>query len=112
MLQRVWPASQRDVLYLSVMHKVPSTNENDPDTWLVANFSVDHDSSPVSDEHLAMFKTWTDFYMLLHKYQGLRNLFSFEAPLHFRQCFPQKFVGGGLGEIGVFTLCKCKMTKQ
>ncbi|KAL2079689.1 hypothetical protein ACEWY4_025433 [Coilia grayii] len=48
--KRVWPASQRDVLYLSVMHKVPSTNENDPDTWLVCNFSVDHDSSPPTNK--------------------------------------------------------------
>ncbi|XDV20254.1 hypothetical protein PO909_025607 [Leuciscus waleckii] len=42
--KRVWPASQRDVLYVSVIRKILSTNENDPDTWLVCNFSVDHDS--------------------------------------------------------------------
>ncbi|XP_049326486.1 ceramide transfer protein isoform X3 [Astyanax mexicanus] len=42
--KRVWPASQRDVLYLSVMRKILSTNENEPDTWMVCNFSVDHDS--------------------------------------------------------------------
>lgn len=47
-LQRIWPASQRDVLYVSVIRKILSTNENDPDTWLVCNFSVDHDSYPVS----------------------------------------------------------------
>lgn len=41
--KRVWPASQRDVLYVSVIHKILSPNENDPDTWLVCNFSVDHD---------------------------------------------------------------------
>ncbi|XP_051551915.1 ceramide transfer protein isoform X6 [Myxocyprinus asiaticus] len=46
--KRVWPASQRDVLYVSVIHKFLSTNENDPDTWLVCNFSVDHDSYPPS----------------------------------------------------------------
>ncbi|XP_072520979.1 ceramide transfer protein isoform X4 [Salminus brasiliensis] len=46
--KRVWPASQRDVLYLSVIRKVLSTNENEPDTWLVCNFSVDHDSYPPS----------------------------------------------------------------
>ncbi|GCC25015.1 hypothetical protein chiPu_0003419 [Chiloscyllium punctatum] len=44
--KRVWPASQRDVLYLSAIRKVPATNENDPDTWLVCNFSVEHDSAP------------------------------------------------------------------
>ncbi|XP_026107532.1 collagen type IV alpha-3-binding protein-like isoform X3 [Carassius auratus] len=46
--KRVWPASQRDVLYVSVMQKILSTNENDPDTWLVCNFSVDHDGYPPS----------------------------------------------------------------
>lgn len=45
--QRVWPASQRDVLYLSAIRKLLATNENDPDTWLVCNFSVDHDNAPV-----------------------------------------------------------------
>uniref|UniRef100_A0A8C1WJP0 Ceramide transporter 1a n=1 Tax=Cyprinus carpio TaxID=7962 RepID=A0A8C1WJP0_CYPCA len=45
---RVWPASQRDVLYVSVIRKILSTNENDPDTWLVCNFSVDHDGYPPS----------------------------------------------------------------
>ncbi|KAM9858689.1 ceramide transfer protein-like [Aulostomus maculatus] len=44
--KRVWPASQRDVLYLSAIRKILATNENDPDTWLVCNFSVDHDKSP------------------------------------------------------------------
>ncbi|KAM4745128.1 ceramide transfer protein-like isoform 2-T2 [Anableps anableps] len=44
--RRVWPASQRDVLYLSAIRKILATNENDPDTWLVCNFSVDHDKAP------------------------------------------------------------------
>uniref|UniRef100_A0A3Q1FAX5 Ceramide transfer protein n=1 Tax=Acanthochromis polyacanthus TaxID=80966 RepID=A0A3Q1FAX5_9TELE len=42
---RVWPASQRDVLYLSAMRKILANNENDPDTWLVCNFSVDHEDA-------------------------------------------------------------------
>ncbi|XP_037835543.1 ceramide transfer protein isoform X2 [Kryptolebias marmoratus] len=47
--KRVWPASQRDVLYLSAMRKMVANNENDPDTWLVCNFSVDHnDAQPTS----------------------------------------------------------------
>ncbi|RXN21203.1 collagen type IV alpha-3-binding isoform X1 [Labeo rohita] len=46
--KRVWPATQRDVLYVSVIRKILSTNENDPDTWLVCNFSVDHDNYPPS----------------------------------------------------------------
>ncbi|KAG7477025.1 hypothetical protein MATL_G00088930 [Megalops atlanticus] len=47
--KRVWPASQRDVLYLSAIRKIVANNENDPDTWLVCNFSVDHDSTPPSN---------------------------------------------------------------
>ncbi|XP_029940743.1 collagen type IV alpha-3-binding protein isoform X3 [Salarias fasciatus] len=43
--KRVWPASQRDVLYLSAMRKIIASNESDPDTWLVCNFSVDHDDA-------------------------------------------------------------------
>uniref|UniRef100_A0A669BN60 Ceramide transfer protein n=1 Tax=Oreochromis niloticus TaxID=8128 RepID=A0A669BN60_ORENI len=44
--KRVWPASQRDVLYLSAIRMIPPRNENEPDTWLVCNFSVDHDDAP------------------------------------------------------------------
>uniref|UniRef100_A0A8C9SL61 Ceramide transfer protein n=1 Tax=Scleropages formosus TaxID=113540 RepID=A0A8C9SL61_SCLFO len=44
--KRVWPASQRDVLYLSAIRKIVANNENDPDTWLVCNFSVDHENNP------------------------------------------------------------------
>ncbi|XP_070706446.1 ceramide transfer protein isoform X4 [Pempheris klunzingeri] len=46
--KRVWPASQRDVLYLSAMRKILANNENDPDTWLVCNFSVDHENAQPS----------------------------------------------------------------
>ncbi|XP_060917861.1 ceramide transfer protein-like isoform X7 [Labrus mixtus] len=46
--KRVWPASQRDVLYLSAMRKILANNENDPDTWLVCNFSVNHDDAQPS----------------------------------------------------------------
>uniref|UniRef100_A0A8C1E978 Ceramide transfer protein n=1 Tax=Cyprinus carpio carpio TaxID=630221 RepID=A0A8C1E978_CYPCA len=42
--KRVWPASQRDVLYLSAIRKIIANNENDPDTWLVCNFSVEHEN--------------------------------------------------------------------
>ncbi|XP_038590464.1 ceramide transfer protein isoform X1 [Micropterus salmoides] len=48
--KRVWPASQRDVLYLSAMRKVLANNENDPDTWLVCNFSVDHDDAQLTSK--------------------------------------------------------------
>ncbi|KAK3555964.1 hypothetical protein QTP86_029888, partial [Hemibagrus guttatus] len=46
--KRVWPASQRDVLYLSAIRKILASNENDPDTWIVCNFSVDHDNAQPS----------------------------------------------------------------
>ncbi|XP_016128304.1 collagen type IV alpha-3-binding protein-like [Sinocyclocheilus grahami] len=43
--KRVWPASQRDVLYLSAIRKLIANNESDPDTWLVCNFSVEHENA-------------------------------------------------------------------
>uniref|UniRef100_A0A673MD38 Ceramide transfer protein n=1 Tax=Sinocyclocheilus rhinocerous TaxID=307959 RepID=A0A673MD38_9TELE len=42
---KVWPASQRDVLYLSAIRKIIANNESDPDTWLVCNFSVQHENA-------------------------------------------------------------------
>uniref|UniRef100_I3LGX5 Ceramide transfer protein n=1 Tax=Sus scrofa TaxID=9823 RepID=I3LGX5_PIG len=47
--KRVWPASQRDVLYLSAIRKIPAKTENDPETWIVCNFSVDHNSAPLNN---------------------------------------------------------------
>ncbi|KAJ8781910.1 hypothetical protein J1605_006324 [Eschrichtius robustus] len=47
--KRVWPASQRDVLYLSAIRKIPALTENDPETWIVCNFSVDHNSAPLNN---------------------------------------------------------------
>uniref|UniRef100_A0A0F7Z6I2 Ceramide transfer protein n=1 Tax=Micrurus fulvius TaxID=8637 RepID=A0A0F7Z6I2_MICFL len=47
--KRVWPASQRDVLYLSAIRKIPVLNENDAETWIVCNFSVEHDSVPTTN---------------------------------------------------------------
>uniref|UniRef100_A0A8B9BCN0 Ceramide transporter 1 n=1 Tax=Anser brachyrhynchus TaxID=132585 RepID=A0A8B9BCN0_9AVES len=48
-LHLVWPASQRDVLYLSAIRKIPAFSENDPETWIVCNFSVEHDSAPLNN---------------------------------------------------------------
>ncbi|EPY77159.1 hypothetical protein CB1_001305004 [Camelus ferus] len=48
-MKRVWPASQRDVLYLSAIRKIPALTENDPETWIVCNFSVDHNSAPLNN---------------------------------------------------------------
>ncbi|NXE39911.1 C43BP protein, partial [Ptilorrhoa leucosticta] len=47
--KRVWPASQRDVLYLSAIRKIPAFSENDPETWIVCNFSVEHDNAPLNN---------------------------------------------------------------
>lgn len=58
LLQRVWPASQRDVLYLSAMRKILANNENDPDTWLVCNFSVDHNDAQVSTCGWLLISKW------------------------------------------------------
>ncbi|XP_071433822.1 ceramide transfer protein-like isoform X6 [Pithys albifrons albifrons] len=49
MHKRVWPASQRDVLYLSAIRKIPAFSENDLETWIVCNFSVEHDSAPLNN---------------------------------------------------------------
>ncbi|KAG9488114.1 hypothetical protein GDO78_007744 [Eleutherodactylus coqui] len=46
--KRVWPASQRDVLYLSAIRVIPAASENEMDTWIVCNFSVDHDNAPLN----------------------------------------------------------------
>lgn len=48
----VWPASQRDILYVSSWKKVRATSENDPDTWVVCNFSVDHADVPVTNRYV------------------------------------------------------------
>lgn len=51
----MWPASQRDVLYLSAIRKISALTENDPETWIVCNFSVDHDSAPVSTIYINVY---------------------------------------------------------
>ncbi|MEE6458577.1 hypothetical protein FKM82_000348 [Ascaphus truei] len=47
--KRVWPASQRDVLYLSAIRVIPAASESETDTWIVCNFSVDHDRAPLNN---------------------------------------------------------------
>ena len=49
--KRVWPSTQRESLFCS--HMCSLTNEPRPEnmighTWMVMNFSLDHDSVPVS----------------------------------------------------------------
>ncbi|CAN0322444.1 unnamed protein product [Lampetra fluviatilis] len=67
--KRVWPASQRDILFLSCLKKVPvppvssaappgcpgGANDNDGgvgahDTWITCNFSIDHPAVPVTNQ--------------------------------------------------------------
>ena len=53
----VWPITQRDCLYLSTILKVenPPRKANEPeplDTWMVCNFSVDHDKAIVSSNRV------------------------------------------------------------
>ena len=50
----VWPVTQRDCLYISTMLKVENPPKKDNgleplDTWMVCNFSVDHDKATVAD---------------------------------------------------------------
>lgn len=65
----MWPASQRDVLYLSAIRKIPAFSENDPETWIVCNFSVEHDSAPVSIIFIlssSVFKITFFYYVVMH----------------------------------------------
>ncbi|XP_077988762.1 ceramide transfer protein-like [Glandiceps talaboti] len=61
MVKRVWPATQRDCVYCSHFRKLSMDEGNDPGTYLVCNFSVDHPSRPVGNKcvrakiNIAMF---------------------------------------------------------
>uniref|UniRef100_A0A8C4QJI0 Ceramide transfer protein n=1 Tax=Eptatretus burgeri TaxID=7764 RepID=A0A8C4QJI0_EPTBU len=48
--KRIWPATQRDALYLSSMKKISAAKENYPDIWIVCNVSVDHNEVPVTSK--------------------------------------------------------------
>ena len=47
-IKRVWPASQRDAVFWSHIRHVITEDEEDPDIWIVVNYSTDHPSTPVS----------------------------------------------------------------
>lgn len=49
--KRVWPSTQRETLYCSHMctlHSAPTPDNIVGHTWMVCNFSIDHDKVPVS----------------------------------------------------------------
>lgn len=47
-IKRVWPTAQRDALFWSHMRHIPKESDELPDTWIVVNYSTDHDDCPVS----------------------------------------------------------------
>lgn len=58
--KRVWPAAKRDAVYLSSMQCLSDFKSDDPcylDTWIVTNFSVEHDQAlyKPSDNNVRVF---------------------------------------------------------
>lgn len=47
--KRIWPASQRDVLFWSHLKKLPNEKDREgPDIWTVVNNSTEHPDYPVT----------------------------------------------------------------
>ena len=54
MHKRVWPSTQRETLFCShlcTLSDTPHTENMVGRTWMVCNFSMEHDSVPVSDRY-------------------------------------------------------------
>ena len=54
--KRVWPSTQRESLFCShlcTLNGAPRPENMIGHTWMVCNFSMDHDSVPVNISHLA-----------------------------------------------------------
>lgn len=51
-IKRVWPASQRDALFWSHLRHVTGSNDEDPDRWIVVNYSTEDPKVPVSNQTL------------------------------------------------------------
>ncbi|XP_002734918.1 ceramide transfer protein-like [Saccoglossus kowalevskii] len=49
-IKRVWPTAQRDCVYCSHFRKLSMDDGNDPGTYLVCNFSIDHPDLPISSK--------------------------------------------------------------
>ncbi|KAK3729093.1 hypothetical protein RRG08_005466 [Elysia crispata] len=45
-IKRVWPASQRDACFWSHMRHISKSNDEGPDSWIVVNYSCEHDDCP------------------------------------------------------------------
>lgn len=45
-IKRVWPASQRDALFWSHLRHVTGSNDEDPDRWIVVNYSTEDPKIP------------------------------------------------------------------
>lgn len=47
--KRIWPASQRDVVFWSHLRRFPNDQDREgPDIWTVVNNSTEHPDHPVS----------------------------------------------------------------
>lgn len=46
-VKRVWPASQRDALFWTHIRHVQGDTDEEPDLWIVCNYSTDHETIPV-----------------------------------------------------------------
>lgn len=50
--KRIWPASQRDVIFWSHIRRLPNDQDRDgPDIWTVVNNSTEHPDHPVMELH-------------------------------------------------------------
>ncbi|XP_050401750.1 ceramide transfer protein [Patella vulgata] len=47
-IKRVWPASQRDALFWSHIQHIASDQDEEPDRWIVVNYSTEHEHCPSS----------------------------------------------------------------
>jgi len=45
-IKRVWPASQRDALFWTHIRHVQGDTDEEPDLWIVVNYSTEHDTIP------------------------------------------------------------------
>ncbi|ESO88102.1 hypothetical protein LOTGIDRAFT_234681 [Lottia gigantea] len=53
-IKRVWPASQRDALFWSHIQHIAGDQDEDPDRWIVVNYSTEHDECP-STKYVRVF---------------------------------------------------------
>lgn len=57
-IKRVWPASQRDALFWTHIRHMQGDTDEEPDLWLVVNYSTNHDNIPVGLEMNFNCKLW------------------------------------------------------